>query len=679
MNAEETKVGCFQMVLVLLLGVNYVIVAMSHALPVFHNYAPKFYCQAKDSTNKRFGCQTANNSLVTANLTSSQVHLITSCSGKYHFVTEFTESSVVTEWGLVCEKQYLSHLGPIVYYAGVILGAWITGILTDRIGRFPVQAICLYAQGTMAVALYVVQNYPTFLALRGLQGVFVQGLQNSTYILSLELFPARFRTFVALMMQISWSIGLILLAVLSYVIPDWRILQLAISVPTAITVLYIWIIPESPRWLLAKGKSTEADMVLERIAIYNSCCTGLQKKNLLQEACVKSNTTPMKPERKSRVTSIELEKARANENQREETTDLLNKSKLIERKIIENALEINSTNSRNKFSNMELREKTKGDFDKKHLPSSSKCDQNSKTIAQSECEQKVAAKCIEEVVLRRVKKRKTDKNEEKSETAVKKQTANELSSTFKNAIKPSRLRRYSAIMICQWWASATADGISNNLAPSFPINRHITFGLGAILEMATYTFVYFILSNYGRRVPMCTYQSLNGIMYILIATFLIFITTTSPWTDLAKTIMTLFARVTVISTLSIVYLYSVEISPTVIRSTWLGLCVVCANLGNMSIILLLEYVSLPIQLLVVGSLCLVSGMLALILPETLNKVLPDQIADMKNAISSDNYKSGDVDTENNAKEEVLTKRQILREKLFGRLGRQWNSGKLHGK
>lgn len=45
MNAEEVKVGCFQVVIVLLLAVNYVIVAMSHALPVFHNYTPKFYCQ----------------------------------------------------------------------------------------------------------------------------------------------------------------------------------------------------------------------------------------------------------------------------------------------------------------------------------------------------------------------------------------------------------------------------------------------------------------------------------------------------------------------------------------------------------------------------------------------------------------------------------------------------------
>lgn len=99
--------------------------------------------------------------------------------------------------------------------------------------------------------------------------------------------------------------------------------------------MYNRIIPESPRWLLARGKSTEADMALERIAIYNSCCIGMRTKNILvQEACVKSNTTPMKPERKSRVTSVELEKARADENQREEATNLLNESELTERKII---------------------------------------------------------------------------------------------------------------------------------------------------------------------------------------------------------------------------------------------------------------------------------------------------------------------------------------------------------
>lgn len=88
----------------------------------------------------------------------------------------------------------------------------------------------------------IYQDYPVFLVVRGLQGIFVQGLEISTYILALELLPSKFRTIVGLIMQIAWAVGLSLLAGLSYFIPDWRILQLAISVPTAATVLYIWYI-----------------------------------------------------------------------------------------------------------------------------------------------------------------------------------------------------------------------------------------------------------------------------------------------------------------------------------------------------------------------------------------------------------------------------------------------------
>ncbi|XP_067214835.1 organic cation transporter protein-like [Linepithema humile] len=672
MNAEEVKVGCFQIVLVLLLGINYVIVSMSHALPVFYNYTPKFYCQAKNSTNKRYGCHGAVNSSIDANLTSAapEAPVFASCSGEYRFMTDFAENSVVTEWGLVCEKHYLSLLGPTVYYIGVLLGAWVLGFLSDRIGRLPVQAICLYAQGTMAVALYIVQSYPVFLALRGLQGVFIQGLQNSTYILSLELFPARSRTLVALIMQIFWSIGLILLAALSYVIPDWRILQLAVSVPTAATVLYIWIIPESPRWLLAMGKLTEADMAFERIAKYNECCIRLRTENVpIHEACVKSNTTPIKPKRKSRVTSLDLKKARTEKDQREEAANLLNESKPIEQKVTKEAAKANSANPENRFSNVPLRRKTPSyteDCDKKNLPSSSNCDRESRTVPQSGCDQRISLKAAEEVVLRRTKKEKTSENEENVRNNVEKETSNKIDSVLKNTSESSTLKKYGSIMICQWLTSAMAYSILDDLAPIFPINRHVTFALGGAFEIAAYTFTYFVLSRYGRRLPMCIYQSFNGIICILIAVFLI-LTTTAPWIDYAKTIILLFGRVTVASTISIAYLYTAETFPTVVRGSCLGLCVVFAKIGSLSmpyLILSGQHMPLPISLLAVGIMCLISSALALILSETLRKILPDRAADVENVIDESNRKSDDIDIKNDTRENDLTQRQILREKLF---------------
>ena len=44
-----------------------------------------------------------------------------------------------------------------MYLGGLLVGAVLAGILADRLGRLPVLAMCLYAQGTMAVALNVVQ------------------------------------------------------------------------------------------------------------------------------------------------------------------------------------------------------------------------------------------------------------------------------------------------------------------------------------------------------------------------------------------------------------------------------------------------------------------------------------------------------------------------------------------
>lgn len=72
---------------------------------------------------------------------------------------------------------------------------------------------------------------------------------------------------------------------------------------------------------------------------------------------------------------------------------------------------------------------------------------------------------------------------------------------------------------------------------------------------------------------------------------------------------------------------------------------------------------LPVSLLTVGMLYLVSGALALILPETLNKILPDNATDVENIISDCDNKNNEINMENNTKENLI-ERQILREKLF---------------
>ncbi|CAL7948202.1 unnamed protein product [Xylocopa violacea] len=634
--------------------------------------------QAKNGTKRTYGCQELDNVTVAFNETSglkesSDADL---CIGEYQFATEFGENSVVTEWGLICEKRYLTFLGPTVYYIGVLMGAWIAGLLADRIGRLPVQAICIYTQGTMAVALYVVQNYATFLALRGLQGVFVQGLQNSTYILSLELFPVKARTFVALVMQIAWAIGLVLLAALSYVIPDWRILQLAISVPTAITVLYIWMIPESPRWLLAKGKTTEADVTVERIAKYNVCCTRSRRENVKTETCVLENSTPVKPERKSRVSCADLKKSKTDSEMKEEAANLLNSNTDVtsQQKVRKTSLRAISENLESKLPknvDPESSQPENGEIEKRNASSSSKRHRKSKSISQTTDNQRLSMKNAYDAVELRTptKKETSSKGEEIKCNKVKKmssnaQTKEELLELFKSML----LRKYGIVMGYQWFISSIACYIFMTLGPTFPVNRHVTFALGGALEIATYVFVYFVLSRYGRRLPMSVYQSITGAICILLAAIIILSNPTTA-IDLTKTVMLLCGRVSVMSTVSIIYLHTVEIFPTVVRGTCLGLCTVFAKIGSLCtphVLLSGAYLPVSIPLLIIGMLCLVSGAIALILPETLNKVLPDSTEDSELLVVTrrERKNNENLNNEHVSINEDASEREILRTKLF---------------
>lgn len=76
-------------------------------------------------------------------------------------------------------------------------------------------------------------------------------------------------------------------------------------------------------------------------------------------------------------------------------------------------------------------------------------------------------------------------------------------------------------------------------------------------------------------------------------------------------------------------------------------------------------ISMPLA--IVGILCLISGILAIVLPETLNKILPDTIEDIEKMFVKKTDQINDeeiVNEDKNIAKDDLKEREILREKLF---------------
>lgn len=85
----------------------------------------------------------------------------------------------------------------------------------------------------------------------------------------MELVPPKKRTFCGFTWEVFWGFGMVLLGIIAYFVRDWRHLQIALAIPTLITLAYTWIFPESPRWYLAKNRQKLAFEATIKIAEKN--------------------------------------------------------------------------------------------------------------------------------------------------------------------------------------------------------------------------------------------------------------------------------------------------------------------------------------------------------------------------------------------------------------------------
>ncbi|KAG8318292.1 hypothetical protein J6590_006608 [Homalodisca vitripennis] len=119
------------------------------------------------------------------------------------------------------------------------------------------------------IATAFAQDFVTWTLFRVGVGFTVPAILGTPYVLAIELVGPKHRTVCTILTNIAYSLGLVALAAVVYLIRDWRQLALATSVPFLSFFLYWWVLPESPRWLLARGRFEEAEKILKKMARVN--------------------------------------------------------------------------------------------------------------------------------------------------------------------------------------------------------------------------------------------------------------------------------------------------------------------------------------------------------------------------------------------------------------------------
>ena len=186
--------------------------------------------------------------------------------GSAHFFDAFDAAAMAFVLPVLVGLWHLSpnRIGLLISVGscGQMAGAILLGGLAERFGRISILQWALGLLAGLSLACALTSGYGMLLALRFVQGI---GLGAEVPIAATyvnEVTPARFRGRTVGIFQFMFGIGAVAAPAASLLlIPHfgWRSVFIVGTAPLILAVLLRRILPESPRWLVARGRISEAE------------------------------------------------------------------------------------------------------------------------------------------------------------------------------------------------------------------------------------------------------------------------------------------------------------------------------------------------------------------------------------------------------------------------------------
>jgi len=188
-------------------------------------------------------------------------HCVPGCVD-YEFDDDFWVSTMITEWDLVCHNGWLKTLAKTLLFTGFALGSFCSGLVSDRFGR----KIAIWASSVTMVVFGVITSfipwYPVFVFTWWVTGTMAIACYTSAFVWTMEMVSGKWKIWIGMSMNYSWPICRLIIAGLAFGFRDWHWHLRCISAMVVVGSIILFWLPESPRWLVAKGRMDEAKKVL---------------------------------------------------------------------------------------------------------------------------------------------------------------------------------------------------------------------------------------------------------------------------------------------------------------------------------------------------------------------------------------------------------------------------------
>lgn len=179
-----------------------------------------------------------------------------------------TTEALTSEYGLTGATLGFTVASALI---GTIIGSFLVSKPADVWGRRAVLAVLAVFYLVSALGCAWAWDWGSLVAFRILGGLGVGGASVVSPMYIAEIAPARFRGRLVAVVQFNIVFGILLAFFSNYVIARtigadaWRWMFGVEAVPAALFLLFTFLVPESPRWLVARGRVEEASRTLRAL------------------------------------------------------------------------------------------------------------------------------------------------------------------------------------------------------------------------------------------------------------------------------------------------------------------------------------------------------------------------------------------------------------------------------
>lgn len=208
---------------------------------------------------------------------------------EWEFDHSFYMKTLIDEFQLVCDREHYISMTKSIFQIGYLVASILIGWMSDRYGRLLAFKFSIILEICASLSQALSVNIHHFLVSRLLLGIgcygrFSAGMLLRRFLLYFlthyemiskpksisvtvfELVGPSYRATISIVSEIGWIISILLLPIAHYFLPHFRYMQLTVFGYELIFLIWLWRLPESPRWLITHDRFDEAAKLITKTA-----------------------------------------------------------------------------------------------------------------------------------------------------------------------------------------------------------------------------------------------------------------------------------------------------------------------------------------------------------------------------------------------------------------------------